>query len=54
LPHGIIDRFWQEATSLREMEATLRRVYRLWGYTEYIPPTFEYAETLSTGAGAAL
>ena len=54
LPHGIIDRFWQEAATLREVEHTLREVYRRWGYTEYIPPTFEYADTLSTGAGAPL
>lgn len=54
LPHGIIDRFWQEATALREVEMLLRDLYRTWGYTEYVPPTFEYAENLSTGAGAPL
>ncbi len=54
LPHGIIDRFWQEATALREVEATLRDLYRAWGYTEYVPPTFEYADTLSQGAGIPL
>ncbi len=54
LPHGVIDRFWQEAAALREAESVLREVYRRWGYTEYIPPTFEYAETLSTGTGAPL
>ncbi len=54
LPHGVIDRFWQEAAALREVEDRLRDLYRRWGYTEYIPPTFEYADTLSTGAGALL
>ncbi len=54
LPHGIIDRFWQEATALREVEMLLRELYRTWGYAEYVPPTFEYAENLSTGAGAPL
>lgn len=54
LPHGVIDRFWQEATALREVEAALRALYRGWGYTEYVPPTFEYADTLSLGAGAPL
>lgn len=54
LPHGVIDRFWQEATALREAEEILRGLFRGWGYTEYVPPTFEYADTLSTGAGAPL
>lgn len=54
LPRGIIDRFWDEAAGLRHVERTLRALYVAWGYTEYIPPTFEYAENLSTGAGAPL
>ncbi len=54
LPHGIIDRFWEEAAHLRAVAETLRGVFRRWGYTEFIPPTFEYAETLNTGAGPLL
>ncbi len=54
LPHGVIDRFWQEAAALRAIESRLRDLYRRWGYTEYIPPSFEFADTLSTGAGTLL
>ncbi len=54
LPRGVVDRFWQEAAALREVQGSLRDLFRRWGYSEYIPPTFEYAETLSTGAGAPL
>ena len=54
LPHGIIDRFWGEAAHLRQTAHTLRQLFQQWGYTEFIPPTFEYADSLSTGAGAPL
>ncbi len=54
LPRGVIDRFWDEAAGLRHLEHVLRDVFISWGYTEYVPPTFEYAENLSTGAGAPL
>ncbi|NPA90670.1 MAG: ATP phosphoribosyltransferase regulatory subunit [Chloroflexi bacterium] len=54
LPHGVIDRFWQEAAHLHAVMDTLRDVFRAWGYTEFIPPTFEYADTLNTGAGPFL
>ncbi len=54
LPRGVIDRFWGEAAGLRHLERVLRNLYASWGYTEYVPPTFEYAENLSTGAGAPL
>ncbi len=54
LPHGVIDRFWGEAAHLRGVAETLRDVFRRWGYAEYMPPTFEYEETLNTGAGPVL
>ncbi|MCX7853176.1 MAG: ATP phosphoribosyltransferase regulatory subunit [Caldilineales bacterium] len=54
LPRGVADYFGGAAWARRQAEATLRELARTWGYTEVIPPTFEFAETLATTAGARL
>jgi ATP phosphoribosyltransferase regulatory subunit len=54
LPHGVQDRFLVEAARRRQAEARLRGCFARWGYQEVIPPTFEYDDNLSVGAGAAL
>jgi ATP phosphoribosyltransferase regulatory subunit len=54
LPRGVADYFGGAARARRQAEATLRELARTWGYTEVIPPTFEFAETLATTAGARL
>jgi ATP phosphoribosyltransferase regulatory subunit len=54
LPRGVADYFGGAARARRQAETTLRELARTWGYTEVIPPTFEFAETLATAAGARL
>jgi ATP phosphoribosyltransferase regulatory subunit len=54
LPHGVADLLFEEAARHRAVEETLRRVFLSWGYSEVIPPTFEYYESLATEAGAQL
>ncbi len=54
LPHGVADLFFEEAARKRAAEDVLRSVFLSWGYTEIIPPTFEYYESLATEAGAQL
>jgi ATP phosphoribosyltransferase regulatory subunit len=51
LPHGVQDRFLAEALRRRQAEALLREQFSRWGYHEVIPPTYEYYENLSVGAG---
>lgn len=54
LPPGFQDLLLEEAARRREAEARLRDLFFRWAYTELIPPTLEYAETLTTGTAAAL
>lgn len=54
IPSGMADYFWEDATRRRQMEARLLETFRLWGYTDLIPPTIEYAETLKARANADL
>jgi ATP phosphoribosyltransferase regulatory subunit len=54
IPHGVQDRFLIEAARRRQAEAAVRECFVRWGYQEVIPPTFEYYENLSVGAGAEL
>jgi ATP phosphoribosyltransferase regulatory subunit len=54
LPHGVQDRFLAEALRRRRAEAQLREQFARWGYHEVIPPTYEYYENLSVGAGDEL
>lgn len=52
LPYGVADYFWDEATRRKELEFTLFELYRRWGYTLVMPPTFEYADTFYARADA--
>ena len=52
IPRGVADYFWDEAYRRRELEHTLLAFFRTWGYGDVIPPSFEYADTLSArGSG---
>lgn len=54
LPQGVSDLFFQEAAVKRVLEQELRDLFGCWSYSELIPPTFEYAETLASEAGTQL
>ena len=54
IPDGVQDRFLAEAVRRRRAEAALRESFARWGYWEVIPPTFEYYDNLSVGAGPRL
>jgi len=54
LPDGVTDLFFEAAARHSRLEAMLRTVFIRWGYTEIIPPTFEYYESLATEAGSQL
>lgn len=45
IPRGVADYFWTEAFARRQLEETLLRLFRTWGYEDVIPPMFEYADT---------
>ncbi|HIC88252.1 MAG TPA: ATP phosphoribosyltransferase regulatory subunit [Anaerolineae bacterium] len=51
LPQGVSDLIFEAAAERRALEAALRDLFIRWGYSEIIPPTFAYADTLSTQAG---
>jgi ATP phosphoribosyltransferase regulatory subunit len=54
LPHGVQDLVLGEAVRRRQAEAELRSLFTRWSYREVIPPTFEYDDSLSVGAGPEL
>lgn len=54
LPLGVQDLLQGEAALRRAAETTLRELFSNWSYREVIPPTFEYDDTLSVGAGPEL
>lgn len=54
IPRGVADFFGGAASARRQAEQTLRDLAERWAYTEVIPPTFEYAGTLASEAGAQL
>lgn len=54
LPYGVADLYFKDAARMRAIERTLSEVYAKWGYTEIIPPTFEYYEALAEEAGPQL
>jgi ATP phosphoribosyltransferase regulatory subunit len=53
LPPGFQDLLLEEAACRRQAEADLRALFFRWAYTEVIPPTLEYVETLAAGSGAS-
>ncbi len=53
-PHGVTDLFHEQAAVLTHCEHALERTFLGWGYQRIIVPTFEYYDTLATGASAQL
>jgi ATP phosphoribosyltransferase regulatory subunit len=54
LPHGVADLFFNDAARKRAVERTLADTFVRWGYSEIIPPMFEYYESLASEAGPQL
>ena len=54
LPHGVADVFFNDAARKRAVERTLAETFARWGYSEIIPPMFEYYESLAAEAGPQL
>lgn len=54
LPDGVADLFFNDAARKRTVERTLAETFARWGYSEIIPPMFEYYESLAAEAGPQL
>jgi ATP phosphoribosyltransferase regulatory subunit len=54
LPAGVRDWLPQELAFKREIEETIRHVFRTWSYAEILTPTFESEEALERGLGEKL
>ncbi len=54
LPHGVADLFFNDAARKRVVERTIADTFARWGYSEIIPPMFEYYESLAAEAGPQL
>ncbi len=54
LPYGVADLFFNDAARKRTVERTLAETFTRWGYSEIIPPMFEYYESLAAEAGPQL
>lgn len=54
LPAGVRDWLPQEFAYKREIEETIRRVFRTWSYAEVLTPTFESYDALERGLGEKL
>jgi len=54
LPHGVADLFFNDAARKRAVERMLADTFARWGYSEIIPPMFEYYESLAAEAGPQL
>jgi len=52
IPPGVADYFWNEAAQRRDLEYKLLDLCRGWGYSDIIPPTLEYADTLAAASDA--
>lgn len=44
IPVGVADYFWTEAYERKRLESTILNVFRSSGYTDVIPPCFEFAD----------
>ncbi len=53
-PHGVADLLGAQAAAKARCERLLQEVFERWGYQRIIVPTFEYYETLATGASPQL
>ncbi|MBI1294063.1 ATP phosphoribosyltransferase regulatory subunit [bacterium] len=54
IPYGVADYFWSESLQRQQMMDVLLETFRRWGYGDVIPPTFEFADSLSAQASAGL
>ena len=54
LPHGLTDLFFEQAAAKVALERILEHTFESWGYRRIILPTFEYYDSLSTGASTDL
>lgn len=54
LPYGVADLFFNDAARKRAVERALADTFARWGYSEIIPPMFEYYESFAAEAGAQL
>ncbi len=54
LPHGVADLFFNDAARKRAVERALADTFARWGYSEIVPPMFEYYESLAAEAGPQL
>lgn len=54
LPYGVADLFFNDAARQRAVERALADTCTRWGYSEIIPPMFEYYESLAAEAGPQL
>lgn len=50
LPHGVADLYFEDAARKTRSESVLRETFSCAGYSEVIPPTFEYYEALAAEA----
>jgi ATP phosphoribosyltransferase regulatory subunit len=53
-PKGTRDYLPSEVENYRQIENSLRKNFKLWGYQEIRSPTIEFVEALSTGVGSEL
>jgi len=53
-PKGTRDYLPSEVENYRQIENSLRKGFKLWGYQEIRSPTIEFVEALSTGVGPEL
>ena len=54
IPYGTRDFLPQEATEKRNVENSLMRIFRQWGYDEVVTPVIEYLTTMTVGNGRYL
>lgn len=50
VPYGMRDFLPQDASAMRKMEASLRRLFFAWGFDEVRTPTVAYLDTLTRGS----
>ena len=51
IPHGVGDLFFGFADKKRQLQRRFMNLFRSWGYSDVIPPEFEYAEFLERAGG---
>lgn len=54
IPGGVADHFWTDAALRESLRARLLHSFHQWGYSDVLPPAFEYAETFDSRANPVL